>query len=296
MQSEQEARREAAARKEEELTASQLTQLITLLQVDDSYQLDILETILSDVAGSGGWALKQARIKSWASRTEQTTFLVVHGHPGTGKSVLSARIARFLQLSVNAHVIAYFCTYLYPKSTRYEDILRFIIIQLIRKSPELITYVYHDLLIRKLAPSTVILEQLLVRLLGAAALSHSQTTYIHLIIDGLNECPENAQMRAFRFLQKLVASASGLIVLKVLLVTRTDSADSAISKARKGKHQVSLAEEKGQLREDIKLYVSSILGTLHRKLGDLRLSSEDIESLQTKIVDRADGMLSSLDK
>jgi hypothetical protein len=294
MQLDQEARKEAAARKEEELVASQLAQIITLLRVDDSHQLNLLETILNkagEIVGSGGWAIKQPRIQSWASRTEQTKFLVLHGHPGTGKSVLSARIARFLQPLVDAVVIAHFCTYIYPESTRYEDLLRFILLRLIRKSPELITYAYHDLFVRKWAPSSAVLEELLIRLLSAAGPSQSQMTYIHLIVDGLNECSENIQTRVFKFFQKLVASSSSQIVLKALLVTRTDETNSAISKALKGKHQVSLAEEKDQLREDIRLYVQSALGTLRPKLRDLRLHDKDTDCLSTQIVDRADGML-----
>lgn len=291
VQSDQEARKEAEARQEENLVASQLAQIITLLRVDDSHQLNIMETILSEtgeVIGAGSWAIKQPRIQSWARRTGQTKFLVLHGHPGTGKSVLSARLARFLQLQVNAVVIAYFCTYIYPESTRYEDLLRFILLRLIRNSPELIAYAYHDLFVRKWAPSSAVLEELLIRLLNATA-SPSETAYMHLILDGLNECPETTQTRVFKFLQKLVASASGQVVLKILLVTRTDKTNGPISKALKGKHQVSLAEEKDQLREDIRLYVQSVLGTLRPKLRDLRFDDEDTDRLSTQIVDRADG-------
>jgi hypothetical protein len=147
-------------------------------------------------------------------------------------------------------------------------------------------YVHHDLLVRKLAPSSKVLERLLIRLLSAAVFSSSHTAYIHLLIDGLNECPDSTQVQIFKFLQKLVA-CSGQTVLKVLLITRTDS---AISNALRGNHQVSLAEERNQLREDINLYVSSFLERLRPKLRQLRLDQDDIQSLSAKIVDRADGM------
>lgn len=292
IQAEQEERKDEERRKEEALVASQLAQLITLLSVDDSHQIDVLETILQEVgegAGSGDWALKQASIKSWAGRSERTKFLVIHGHPGTGKSVLSARFAKFLQLPGDALVITHFCTYLYPESTKYEDILRFILMQLIRNSPELIAHVYHDLLTRKLAPSAAVLEQLLSRLLNAAALSQSQTTYIYLIVDGLNECSEKTQMQVFRLLQKLVASGSSHSVLKILVVTRTDN-----TKAIKGKHQVSLAEEKDHLREEIHRYVASKLETLRPKFRYLRLHDNDTKTLQRQIVEKADGMLKAV--
>lgn len=287
---EQEARREAAARKEEELIASHLAQLVTLLRVDDAHQLDVMENIIAeadDTAGSGGWTLRQPRIKSWASPTDDTKFLILHGHPGTGKSVLSARIARFLQLPGNSLVITHFCTYLYPESTQYEDILRCIILQLIRNSPELITHAHHELLARKNAPSYVVLEQLLSRLLSSASPSQSQKTYIHLVTDGLNECSENTQTRVFKLLQKLVASLSGPAVLKVLLVTRSDSAIAGLTK---GKHQVSLSEEKDHLRQEIANYVSKRLECLRPKFEHLRLTHDDTITLLMQIVDKADGM------
>lgn len=276
-------------KKEEELTASQFAQLVSLLRVDDAHQHDILDAVLTDagdIDGSGSWALGQPRIKSWASLTDDTKFLTLHGHPGTGKSVLSAQIAKFLQLSGQSLVITHFCTYLYPESTEYRDLLRLFIVQLIRQSPELITHAHSELLTQKRTPSWTALEQLLGRLLGAAAPFQSQKSFIHLIVDGLHECSDTDQARACKVLQKLVASAPSPVVLKVLVTTRTEG---SVRKSMRGQHEVSLAHEKHHLRNAIQLYCSRRLEPLKAKLGLLSFGDDEVTTLRNQIVDKADG-------
>lgn len=288
-EAEQETRRHESVKREEKLTATHLLDIITLLRVDDAQQADVFETIAAEAnagAGFGCWALKQVRIRSWASLTDDTKFLILHGHPGTGKSVIAAQIAKFVLLSGKSVVLTHFCTYLYPESTRYEDILRVITLQLIRNSPELIAHAHHDLLTRKRTPSCAVLEQLLVRLVNAAAPSQSQKTVIHLIVDGLSECAEETQMKVFKMLQKLVASVSGSSVFKVLVCTR---AISAIGKSMRGQHQVSLTDEKKNLTQGISDYIGGQLESLKPKLGHLRFNPGDMASLQVQIVEKSDG-------
>lgn len=289
LQLELDAKKEAAAKKEEELTASQFAQLVSLLRVDDAHQHDILDTVLTDAGdtdGSGSWALSQPRIKPWASLTDETKFLTLHGHPGTGKSVLSAQIAKFLRLCGQSLVITHFCTYLYPESTQYGDLLRLLIVQLIRQSPELISHAHAGLLTQKRTPSWAALEQLLGRLVGSAAPLQSQKSFIYLIVDGLHECSETDQARVFKALQKLAASAPSPVVLKVLITTRTEG---SIRKSMRGQHEVSLAHEKHHLRNSIQLYCSKRLESLKIKLGYLSLSEDDVTELMNQIVDKADG-------
>ena len=106
--------------------------ILTWLKIDGSEQNTILESVSAErhlYPGTSTWLLKNDKVKTWLRKSTEMPILWLHGNPGTGKSVLSAELIHWLQSS-NASVIHHFCTYTYVSSTKYEGILRSLLLQL----------------------------------------------------------------------------------------------------------------------------------------------------------------------
>src|ERR1700761_3736866 len=110
---------EKLAKEEERHTAMQYTAIVGWLKIDEADQVKAFDSIASEASNNPGtcdWILKQPRIQSWMRCNHEASFLILHGHPGTGKSVLAAQIATFLRAAGNSSVITHFCTYSYATS------------------------------------------------------------------------------------------------------------------------------------------------------------------------------------
>ncbi|KAF7553588.1 hypothetical protein G7Z17_g3478 [Cylindrodendrum hubeiense] len=147
---------------EEEQTARQHESIASWLNVNESDQLAIFDSISAEGAeypGTCEWILRNPKVRSWCQQKPDTAILWLQGTPGSGKSVLSAQLVNFMN-AARSFVIRHFCTYLYATSTTYEQILKSMLIQLLRKDDDLVAHVYQQCVIGKKSPSPGVLEQL----------------------------------------------------------------------------------------------------------------------------------------
>lgn len=279
------------AKDEAEETAAQYLAVVGWLRLDETDQLKIFDSIAFEASNNPGtcdWILKQPKISAWMKCSRESSFLILHGNPGTGKSVLSTQIATFLKSNRRSLIITHFCTYSYTASKDYGHILRSILVQLIRSNTDLVAHVYDELIIKKKASSSQVLEQLLRDLISAASLAPSQMWYIHLIVDGLDECDSDTQAKTIKTLERIMSTAllSGSTVCKVLLSSRISQ---AATKKSRHKQYISLSDEKARMDNAIRHYAAQRLGGLRPRLFEMGISDDDIKAIELRIAAKADG-------
>ncbi|KAK1479161.1 NACHT domain-containing protein [Colletotrichum tamarilloi] len=287
-------RREAAEqvdRQEKERTAKQLLDLVGWLKVDNNQQANISDMITAELQKypqTRDWILDQKRISTWMKCSMESTFLVLHGHPGTGKSALATRITAFLRSSGNSMVVSYICTYSQGASTDYDQIIRSILLQLIQHNSDLIAYIYEEFILKQKDVKAQVIESLILEVIGAISNNPSQTTYVHVVLDGLDECDKEKQPKVISLLERMVskAFATTSTVCKVLV---TSIMPPAISRKLKQKHCISLSgeKEKEALKKAIATYAAQRLGELKSKM-DFKVS--ELKSLELQLATKADGM------
>ncbi|KAH8688529.1 hypothetical protein BGZ61DRAFT_494602 [Ilyonectria robusta] len=277
-------------REEVEQNAKQYESITSWLRINESDQLAIFDSISSEATeyqGTCGWILANPKVRSWADSKPDTPALWLKGSAGTGKSVLCTQLINFMKGS--KFVVHHFCTYRYASSIMYEKILMSLVLQLLRKDDDPVAHVYKSYVLEKKSPTTAVLEQLLRTLLLSMSSDPNQAEYIWIIIDGLDECELDKQMRLVLLINQLTSKPSlpGSTVCKVLISSRAPS--ESLQRLRK-KQTISLAEEKDCLHGAICQYVGQRLKSLGTKLRQLDIEQPEIEEIQTVVVTKADGM------
>ena len=133
-----------------------------------------------------GWMLKDQKLSAWLLRKPEMPFLWLVGRPGSGKSVICSQLIKFIQ--ANHSVVRHFCTYAYISSTKYEAIIKSLLIQLLNKTPDLVIHVYHEYVLGKKAPALSTLEHLLQMITFNISSEPRDTEYVWIILDGADEC------------------------------------------------------------------------------------------------------------
>jgi NB-ARC domain len=154
---------EQVSRLEEEHAAKQYQSIMSWLKMDESDQLAIFDSISAEGSkypGTCGWTLKNPKVSAWLQCKPDTPILWLVGTPGFGKSVIATQLVNFIK-GAKQFVIHHFCTYSYASSTMYEQILRSLLLQLLRKDGELVAHVYEECVLGKKSPTVSSLEQLL---------------------------------------------------------------------------------------------------------------------------------------
>ncbi|KAJ4860156.1 hypothetical protein T069G_05144 [Trichoderma breve] len=152
------------AKQEDEDSTKQYQAIIGWLKMDDTDQQVIFDSIASEAEKNEGtcdWIFKQPTLVSWMRTQPETPFLWLQGNPGAGKSVLATQIDVFLRTSHQSLVVRHFCTYSYASSIQFDQILRSLLLQLIRSNGDLITYIYEKFVLAKQAVTIKSLSQLI---------------------------------------------------------------------------------------------------------------------------------------
>jgi dephospho-CoA kinase len=273
----------------EKESAKQYESIIAWFKYDESDQLGILDTISSEsskFSGTCSWALKNPKIKSWLQPSPDTSLLWLQGKPGSGKSVLTSEITKFMRASTQ-FVIRHFCSQRYTSSTLYHQILRSLLLQLLRSNDELVSHVYKDYVLGRKPPTVQALEKLVLALLKVASSEPRQIKYVWIVIDGLNECEPRQQTSMMSFLNQLTGkpASGGDTVCKILISSRHSA---TIAKRLRIDQVISLSDERS-VKLTIMQYVSQRLQLLHNKLRQLELDQKEIEGLARVITNKADG-------
>ncbi|QYS92918.1 NACHT domain-containing protein [Trichoderma simmonsii] len=274
-----------------EEAAKQYQSIISWLNMDESDQLAIFESISAEGRkhpGTCSWVLKNPKISSWLQSKPDMSVLWLQGTPGSGKSVISTQLVNFMQAS-NMFVIHHFCTYLYTSSTTYEQILKSLLMQLLRKDGDLVAHVYEEFVLGKKSPTVPALERLLQLLFKSISNEPSKAEYVWIILDGLDECELEKQARVVSLMNQVASdrSSPGNTTCKVLISSRTSS---ILSNCLRKKQTVSLSDEKDCLEEAIRQYASQRLQSLEQKFHQLHISPGEVDHIVRGIAKKADGM------
>jgi DNA-binding transcriptional regulator/RsmH inhibitor MraZ len=277
-------------KEEEDETTRQFESIVGWLKTDESDQLAIFDTITSEASkypGTCNWALKQPKIAAWLKGNHDTQFLWLQGNPGTGKSVMASQLSTFLQSDGKALVVRHFCTYAYASSTKFDQILRSLLLQLVRPNADLVAHIYGEHIQNKRAPNTQVLEQLLLTASGPISAIPAKPTFVHVIFDGLDECEPDQQGRIATLLDRLHGVGSPTpTVFKVLLCSRRSP---SLDKRFRNRTVVSMTAEKKSIESAIQIYANQRLGSLHDQLSQIGLTQGDIRNIGVNIAKKADG-------
>ncbi|KAI1093508.1 hypothetical protein F5B19DRAFT_123936 [Rostrohypoxylon terebratum] len=276
---------------EEEEAAKHYQSILSWLKADESDQLTIFDSISAEASrypGTCDWIWKHKKIPSFLNNNPETQILWLQGGPGSGKSALSTQLINFMR-NDKKFVISHFCTRLYPSTITYDQVLRSILLQLLRKDGDFVAHVYEQYVLKKKTPRMQLLEGLLLDLLTRVSQAPCKNEYVWIFIDGLNECDEQTQATVATFVNRVTSTtpSSAQIIHKVLISSRVSP--TVYSRLRK-KQVLSLAEEKVSMGLAIRNYTSQRLQSLQEKFNQLHLDPKEIESIRDEITKKSDGM------
>lgn len=280
------------ARLEENNVLDQFQSTMAWLKTDESDQLTIYESVSAEGAtypGTCNWLLKNSKVTRWLQRKADVRTLWLVGNPGTGKSVLVTQLLAHMKTAGMA-VVYHFCDPTYASSILYEQILKLILLQLLRRDPELVAYANNDLVGGKRLPAIPVLEKLIRTILASISHDPEEMAYIWIVLDGFEACETEKQASLISLLNQITSGASPGSVCKVLIASRSLS---LLSSRLRRKQTISLTEEKPQLESAIKSYASQRLRSMHTILRELRLEQTDIAEIEERITQKADGKFCS---
>lgn len=276
---------EKLQKEEKEQKARHHQGLTSWLRLDDSDQImihDSLTKIGTIYPGTVGWVLKKPEVAAWLQTSPSASLLWLRGGPGTGKSVITARLVAFLETSGKSLVLRHFCSYSQASSTLYDQIIKALLMQCIQNDTELATHIYEEHVGSKQC-TLPLLEKLLETAIEALSGGSWDQKTVHILLDGLDECPEDKQRRLIRLLTRLATNENNC---KVLISSR-----DIISSGGSLKRSVVLAlsEEKECLHAAIERFAQMRLHAIHDKLVELGISEDDIQEISSRIAAKSDG-------
>ncbi|GIZ38637.1 hypothetical protein CKM354_000204900 [Cercospora kikuchii] len=227
---------------------------------------------------TGNWLLQSSMYQDWKGTT--TRLLWVYGKAGCGKTILCSTaiedIRAYCENQDDVGYATFYCTFSDARKQSLRDMLLSIVSQVCWREPGLAmlqtAYERPD----RSTPSTRELEVILLSTLGSY-----RTVY--LMIDGLDECPENNdnQRWVLDFLARLLHRASNI---HILVASRDES---SIRTSMQASNATQLHVDTHAVDADIRKYVSAEI-LRDPKLS--RLHSDTKAQIEDTLTQRADGM------
>lgn len=279
---------------EKEQSAKEFGAIQSWLRVNETDQLTIFESVSAQAdkyPGTCSWALDNPKIKAWLRHSSQTQLLWLSGTAGSGKSVISTQLIKFMSSLPNTAVLYHFCTNTLTASSEYDKILKSLLEQLLRQDVDLTAHVYHEYVLKKHLGTVSTLEQLLHFLLTSSTADPQRPTHIRIVLDGVDELRDhspNLQARLLSLMKQIVSKshASDHVAVKVLVSSRPST---TVSHVLRRKPILSLTEEKKCLEVAIQEYASQRLRSLQARFQQLGLHAAELEDICRQISKKADG-------
>ncbi|KAI0163700.1 hypothetical protein BJ166DRAFT_526974 [Pestalotiopsis sp. NC0098] len=282
---------ERLTQQENELAMKQFRYISLWLKADDSEQVTVQDLASSEgirYPGTCSWALKNQKLVAWLRKDTESCLCWLQGIPGSGKSVLMTQIQAFMRSDSRA-IVSHFLNSSYATSTVYDQILRSLLLQLLKGDGDLTAHVYSKYVMGKKTTTISILEELIKTLFTATSHEPRKTQFRWILIDGFESCESNKQASLISLVKQLISKnpQSGGTVCKVLISSRS----SPILSKRLGRKQIiSLTEEKQALDIAITDYATLRLNSLRERFDQLHLDHHDLENIKLAVAKKADGM------
>ncbi|KAK8100002.1 hypothetical protein PG999_010376 [Apiospora kogelbergensis] len=226
---------------------------LELTNIDGEMRLDWL--LNRHLEGTSDWILNNRKIRDWLQRGRGGQVLWINGKPGSGKSVLCARLIRFLRDVMNRKVCFFFCNFQTPSHGISSHILRSLVSQMLPIIPDAVPYVYNEYVIKSRRPSSETLKKILQDLL-------SLTEELRLAIDGIDEVAPSEHRNLLRDLLQLTKSCPTLNVLLVSQEVPT------IARELSKQKELKMSEELKSIEKDLVLIVRDSLEDLVEMYGN----------------------------
>ncbi|ETS82746.1 hypothetical protein PFICI_04622 [Pestalotiopsis fici W106-1] len=240
-----------ASKREEQWQTQQLHAILNWLGIEDDIQEAKLEMNANKCYdGTCQWLTKSSKIRTWLERNRGNPVLWLNGKPGSGKSILSSMLIRFLRSDPSRRII--------------------------RMAPDLVPYVYDECLVKAQRCSSDVLKRIMPQLF-------SRFDDVNLVVDGIDELPSSEHKSIITALLQLSKSCSGV---KLLLVSQDlPTIADYLSK----KPTLCLREEAEATHKDHAIMVEGSLKELNEKRRGA-IGGVLMEKLKNEILDKSEGM------
>ncbi|KAF8460122.1 hypothetical protein BDZ91DRAFT_799224 [Kalaharituber pfeilii] len=240
---------------------------------DYDYTMRFLECANTSYHGTGEWLYQRSEYKEWV-QARCPAILWCYGIPGSGKSVLSTSVVKHLldtcfqpgnSESGKTFIGYFFCTFSDHRSLKFEEIIRSLIKQVLSvfhgptKFEEYLARFFERY---NNIPSTNLWEDLFIR-------TCEVPKHIYLILDGIDECPDDVQVQILQLLSKVLSIPR---CIKVYLSSRKD-----VYLTRNLPYAFSISLDDIKCRPEIEGYIDA---SLKQRLDDGRLRIQDLAMVQ----------------
>lgn len=281
---------------DERQSAKEYRTLLSWLNIDESDQITIFESISSQGnrhPGTCSWVTQNTQIRAWLQEKPDTPILWLSGTAGSGKSVISTQLVNFIH-NAKKTVLYHFCTHASTASSEYDQVLKSLLAQALRQDAEWTAHVYNDLVLKRRTATISILEQLLRTILTCSSETPNREKYLWVVLDGVDELREdspNLQSRLLNLMKQIPGKAlTGGVCCKILVSSRPSP---TISRVLGKKPKVSLTDQKRSLTKAIEEYSRQRLGLLDERFEQLGIESHELDEIGRQVADKADGEHSS---
>ncbi|KAK6334656.1 hypothetical protein TWF718_010104 [Orbilia javanica] len=224
--------------------------------------------------GTGNWIFDFFNFQDWETENSAKPILWCYGIPGSGKSVLTASITKYLAQKYPKSTAFFFCDFQQKSSLQWETVVRSLVRHLLSNFIEVTIHPLLDKFETPVPPGEIIyiLQQLLKPL-----------SRCYLVFDGIDECGETDRYKLLGLFEELISMGEGKV--KIFVASRY-SVDISRSIAEERVQEVNILQHIGP---DIEKYIEVELKERIRTRR-LTVTPEVLTEIRENLAKKADGM------